>query len=240
MSAISRSTSRTSDALSPRDEPARESARPAQQAHPSWQFHDQFDLWIEWMERDSSGVWHAAQPVTHRTFRTREDTLKHAERVIQRGEFPMERAMPVTLVRNRREALLAAFREAEGDGVTLIRDLTFPVGEYGLSVRVTRERQAQPVRAAFASAANPLRSLIGQPVKLTVLIEHPYDVLSRAQGTLDLSDRAARIGEDTQLFSASAQVSGLPYQSATVTVPRGLLKKPLLYRFERVTEGDES
>lgn len=239
MSAISRTTSRTD--TTPREDLSRDvPARPAAQPHPSWQFQDQFDLWIDWMERDSSGAWHPAQPVTHRTFRTREDTLRHAERLLQRGEFPMERAMPVTLVRNRREALLAAFREAEGDGVTLIRDLTFPVGEYGLSVRVTRERQAQPVRAAFASAANPLRSLIGQPVKLTVLIEHPYDVLSRAQGPLDLSDRAARIGEDTQLFSASAQVSGLPYQSATVTVPRGLLKKPLLYRFERLPEGDES
>ncbi|GGR79507.1 hypothetical protein [Deinococcus sedimenti] len=234
MSAITRPAAHTSDVHTREDGSAARSAQP----HPSWQFRDSFDLFIQWMERGPAGSWHPMQDATHHTFRTREDTLRSAERLIARADFPVERAMPATLLRNRRDALLTAFREAEGDGVTLIRDLTFPVGEYGLSIRVTCERQAQPVRAAFSSAANPLRSLIGQPVKLTVLIEHPYDVLSRAQGLLDVSDRAARIGEDTQLFSASAQVSGLPYQSATVTVPRGLLKKPLLYRFERVPHTD--
>ncbi|MVN85532.1 hypothetical protein GO986_01995 [Deinococcus sp. HMF7620] len=205
------------------------------QTHPSWREQDHYDLWVEWQQRDSGGRWHPHQPVTHRTFRTREDTLLHAERLINRGDFPMQggsSAAPVTLLRNRRAALLTAFREAEGDGVTLIREALFPVGEYALSLRVTCDRVADPVRAAFASAANPLRSLAGQPVRLTALIEHPYDVLARAEGVLELGERTARLGTDTQTFAAGATVQGVPYRSATVTVPRGLLKKPLLYRYE--------
>ncbi|MBZ9712797.1 hypothetical protein [Deinococcus multiflagellatus] len=214
---------------------------PAIQAHPSWREHDHFELWVEWQQRDSAGRWHPHQAVTHRTFRTREDTLLHAERLIGRGDFPMEGGSPapVTLLRNRRAALLSAFREAEGDGVTLIREVRFPVGEYALSLRVTCERLASPVRATFSSAANPLRSLAGQRVKLTVLIEHPYDVLVRAEGPLDLGERAARVGTEAQTFAPGASVTGVPYRSATVTVPRGLLKKPLLYRYELAAEAAE-
>ncbi|UBV43460.1 hypothetical protein LAJ19_04400 [Deinococcus taeanensis] len=242
MSAITR-TSRAHDAQPVREDLGRDAAtRDAlaratpTQPHPSWRFQDHFELWADWLERDSAGQWTPVQNVLHRTFRTREDTLRHAERFLSRGEFPLDRASltPVALLRNRRDALLSAFRGAEGDGVTLIRDLIFPVGEYGLSVKVTRERQAQEVRAPFASAANPLRSLTGQPVRLTVLIEHPYDVLSRVDGPLDVGERAARVSEDTQLFAPGAAVTGVPYRSATVTVPRGLLKKPLLYRYERL------
>lgn len=203
-------------------------------AHPSWRFQDRFDLWVDWLQRDSSGHWKPFQSVLQRTFKTREDTLLHAERFIGRGEFPMKSssAAPVTLLRNRREALLKAFREAEGDGVTLIREIQFPVGEYALSVKVTRERVAEEVRANFASPANPLRSLAGQDVKLTVLIEHPYDVLSRAEGHLEIGERAARLGSEVQTFPAGATVTGVPYRHATVAIPRGLMKKPLLYRYE--------
>ncbi|PTA67354.1 hypothetical protein C8263_13230 [Deinococcus arcticus] len=215
--------------------------RPASavQAHPSWREQEHYDLWVEWQQRDSAGRWHPHQPVTHRTFRTREDTLLHAERLINRGDFPMQggsSAAPVTLLRNRRAALLSAFREAEGDGVTLIREALFPVGEYALSLRVTCERVADPVRATFASAANPLRSLAGQRVKLTVLIEHPYDVLTRAEGLLELGERTARIVTEVQTYAAGAAVQGVPYRNATVTVPRGFLKKPLLYRYELAAE----
>ncbi|GGR49556.1 hypothetical protein GCM10008959_08560 [Deinococcus seoulensis] len=209
--------------------------------HPSWRFQDHFELWADWLERNSAGQWQPHQSVMQRTFRTREDTLLHAERFITRGDFPMGHgnATPVTLLRNRRESLLAAFREAEGDGVTLIREVIFPVGEYALSLKVTRERVAEPVRTTFGHAANPLRSLAGQPVKLTVLIEHPYDVLERASGHLNLGDRAAQVGAHTQEFAAGTPVTGVPYRHATVSVSRGLLKKPLLYRYEVVEPDPE-
>ncbi|WP_291429553.1 hypothetical protein [Deinococcus sp.] len=247
MSAITRTNSRgdTPDregaGRDARTEYGRAEQSPALPAHPSWRFQDYFELWADWLERNSAGHWQPHQSVMQRTFRTREETLLHAERFITRGDFPMGRgnATPVTLLRNRRESLLAAFREAEGDGVTLIREVIFPVGEYALSLKVTRERVAEPVRTTFSSAANPLRSLAGQPVKLTVLIEHPYDVLERAVGHLNLGDRAAQVGTHTQEFAPGTVVTGVPYRHATVSVPRGLLKKPLLYRYEVVEPGPE-
>ncbi|MFC3834676.1 MULTISPECIES: hypothetical protein [Deinococcus] len=235
MSAITRPSGRE-DGFNGRDEPARPA--PVAAPHSSWRFHDRYDLWVDWLQREHH-AWAPYQNVLHRTFRSREETLLQAERFISRGEFPMQRgakgmagAAPVTLLRNRREALLAAFREAEGDGVTLIREVQFPIGEYALSVKVTCERIAGEVRATFASAANPLRSLGGRPVKLTRLIEHPYDVLGRAEGTLELLDRGVRLGGDLSEFAGSVTVTGVPYLHATVAVPRGLLKKPLLYRYE--------
>ncbi|PNY82796.1 hypothetical protein CVO96_01210 [Deinococcus koreensis] len=212
-------------------------------AHPSWRFLDRFDLWVDWLQREG-GVWKPHQSVLHRTFKTREETLLHAERFIGRGDFPMQSATgssaaPVTLMRNRRDALLRAFREAEGDGVTLIREVQFPVGEYALGVKVTRERIAEEVRAPFGSAANPLRSLSGRAVRLTVLIEHPYDVLTRAQGSLEVTDRGARLGAETQDFAAGVSVVGVPYRHATVAISRGLLKKPLLYRYELAEAAGE-
>ncbi|GAA0499523.1 hypothetical protein [Deinococcus depolymerans] len=249
MSAITRTNNRGTPEGDPtrRDPQARHEQRQDQTersgaslpTHPSWRFQDRFELWVDWLERDSGGHWNPHQSVLQRSFRTREDTLLQAERFIGRGDFPMNggSATPVTLLRNRREALLAAFREAEGDGVTLIREVIFPVGEYALSLKVTRERLADPIRASFGSAANPLRSLAGQPVKLTVLIEHPYDVLERAGGLLTLGDRAAQVGAHTQDFAAGTPVTGVPYRHATVSVSRGLLKKPLLYRYE-VMEPD--
>lgn len=251
MSAITRTNNRgtTPDGDTGRDAQPRHEQRhdpaarhaPTLPTHPSWRFQDRFELWADWLERDSGGHWKPHQSVLQRSFRTREDTLLHAERFINRGDFPMSggSATPVTLLRNRRDALLAAFREAEGDGVTLVREVIFPVGEYALSLKVTRERLADPIRATFGSAANPLRSLAGQPVKLTVLIEHPYDVLERASGHLDLGDRAAQVGAHTQEFAPGTPVTGVPYRHATVSVPRGLLKKPLLYRYEVVEPGPE-
>ncbi|MFC4639777.1 hypothetical protein [Deinococcus hohokamensis] len=233
MSAITRGT--PDDSRREREDLGREAAGPARAApHPSWKFQDRFELWIDWMARDSAGHWHPHQSVLQRTCRTREETLLHAERLIQRGDFPMQgrSAAPVTLIRNRREALLAAFREAEGDGVTLIREVLFPVGEYALSLKVTRERVADEVRTGFAQPGNPLRSLAGQPVKLTVLIEHPYDVLSRAEGILEMGELGARVGQEVLTFQGGAAVTGVPYRQATVAVSRGLLKKPMLYRFE--------
>jgi hypothetical protein len=234
MSAITRPTSRE-DGSTGRDDPARTLSGSA--PHPSWRFHDRYDLWVDWLERDHH-AWSPHQHVLHRTFKSREDTLLHAERFISRGEFPMQRgpkgmagAAPVTLLRNRRDALLAAFREAEGDGVSLIREVQFPVGEYALSVKVTCERIAGEVRATFGSAANPLRSLQGRPVKLTRLIEHPYDVLGRAEGTLELLERGVRLGGELQDFAGGVSVTGVPYLHATIAVPRGLLKKPLMYRY---------
>lgn len=236
MSAITRPTSSREDATTGRDEPSRAASSVA--PHPSWRFHDRYDLWVDWLQREHH-AWTPYQNVLHRTFKSREDTLLHAERFISRGEFPMQRgakgmasAAPVTLLRNRREALLSAFREAEGDGVTLIREVQFPIGEYALSVKVTCERIAGEVRATFGSAANPLRSLSGKPVKLTTLIEHPYDVLGRAEGTLELLERGVRLGGHLQEFEVSATVTGMPYLHATISVSRGLLKKPLLYRYE--------
>ena len=244
MSAITRPTSSREEATAGRDEPAR--TAPGVAPHPSWRFHDRYDLWVDWLERRGH-AWAPHQNVLHRTFRSREDTLLHAERFISRGEFPMQRgakgmasAAPVTLLRNRREALLSAFREAEGDGVTLIREVQFPIGEYALSVKVTCERIAAEVRATFGNAANPLRSLSGKPVKLTTLIEHPYDVLSRAEGTLEVLERGVRLGTQLQDFEGNVTVTGVPYQHATISVSRGLLKKPLLYRYELadVPRGD--
>lgn len=202
--------------------------------HASWKFQDRYELWVDWLQRDSSGRWLPYENVQQRTFRTREDTLLHAERLIQRGEFPMQggRAAPVTLIRNRREALLSTFREAEGDGVTLIREALFPVGEYALSLKVTCERIADEIRTAFGHGGNPLRSLAGQPVKLTVLIEHPYDVLGRARGLLDFHDGALRLDGETFSFPNGAPVTGVPYRNATVAVSRGFMKRPKLYRFE--------
>lgn len=247
MSAITRASGRD-DGGQGRDEQGRPDAGlPGAQggvsAHPSWRFLDHFDLWVDWLQREG-GVWKPHQSVLHRTFKTREETLLHAERFIGRGDFPMKSgsgssAAPVTLMRNRREALLRAFREAEGDGVTLIREVQFPVGEYALGVKVTRERIAEEVRAPFASAANPLRSLVGQSVKLTVLIEHPYDVLSRARGPLEITERGVKLGAELQDFSAGVSVVGVPYRHATVAIGRGLLKKPLLYRYEIVETAAE-
>ncbi|GHF32926.1 hypothetical protein HNQ07_000338 [Deinococcus metalli] len=235
MSAITRPSSRD-DGTTGRDDPAR--AATGVTPHPSWRFHDRYDLWVDWLQREHHG-WTPYQSVVHRTFRSREETLLHAERFISRGEFPMQRgakgmagAAPVTLLRNRRDALLTAFRQAEGDGVTLIREVQFPIGEYALSVKVTCERIAGEVRATFGSAANPLRSLAGKPVKLTRLIEHPYDVLGRAEGTLELLERGVRLGGELHDFAGGVTVTGVPYQHATVAVPRGLMKKPLMYRYE--------
>jgi hypothetical protein len=64
------------------------------------------------------------------------------------------------------------------------------------------------------------------------MIQHPYDVLSRAQGLLDIGDRSARVGSEVLTFPVGVSVTGVPYRSVTVAVPRGFLKKPLLYRFE--------
>lgn len=208
------------------------------EAHPSWQYQDRFELWVDWMQRGSGGHWQPHEPVLQRTFRTREETLLQAERFIRRGDFPMGQrstggtTAPVTLMKNRRTALLDAFREAEGDGVTLIREVVFPVGEYALAVKVTRERLPDEIRTSFEQEANPLRSLVGQQVKLTVMIQHPYDVLSRAQGLLDIGDRNARVGSEMLTFPVGVSVTGVPYRSVTVAVPRGFFKKPLLYRFE--------
>lgn len=237
MSAITRPNSLTGEGAS-REDLGRPAAAPVS-AHPSWRFHDRFELWVDWMQK-AGGTWAPLQNVLHRSFKTREDTLLHAERVIGRGEFPLKAGAgaPVTLLRNRREALLRAFREAEGDGVTLIRELVYPVGEYALSVKITRERAAQEVRSTFGHAASPLRSLAGRQVKLTVLIEHPYDVLSREGGVLELGERAARVGAEPHEFAPGAPVTGVPYRHATVQVSRGLTKKPLLYRYE-LSEGGE-
>ncbi|MFB9993580.1 hypothetical protein ACFFLM_16585 [Deinococcus oregonensis] len=216
----------------------RAAAGAATGAHPSWQYQDRFELWVDWMQRGSGGHWQPHEPVLQRAFRTREETLLQAERFIQRGDFPMgERSTrgttaPVTLMKNRRTALLQAFREAEGDGVTLIREVVFPVGEYALAVKVTRERLPDEIRTTFEQDANPLRSLVGQQVKLTVMIQHPYDVLSRSEGLLDIGDRSARVGSEGLTFPVGAAVTGVPYRTVTVAVPRGFLKKPLLYRFD--------
>lgn len=237
MSAITRPSGRE-DGFTGRDDPARPA--PVASPHPSWRFHDRYDLWVDWLQREHH-AWSPHQNVLHRTFKSREETLLYAERFISRGEFPMQRgakgmagAAPVTLLRNRRDALLAAFREAEGDGVTLIREVQFPIGEYALSVKVTCERIAEEVRATFGSAANPLRSLSGRPVKLTRLIEHPYDVLGRAEGTLELLDRSVRLGSELNEFNGGVIVTGVPYLRATVAVSRGLLKRPLMYRYELI------
>lgn len=241
MSAITRGT--PDDTRREREDVGRETATgPARAvAHPSWRFQDRFELWIDWMVRNSAGQWHPHQGVLQRSYRTREDTLLHAERIILRGDFPMQgrSVTPVTLIRNRREELLAAFRAAEGDGVTLIREVLFPVGEYALSLKVTCERVADEVRTSFAHAGNPLRSLAGQSVKLTVLIEHPYDVLSRAEGVLEMGELGARVGSEVLTFQGGAGVTGVPYRHATVAVSRGLLKRPMLYRFEILQAPDE-
>lgn len=251
MSAITRRNNRGEESTTNREEPLGREAAPRASgvsAHPSWRFQDRFDLWVDWLQRDGGGHWKPFQSVLQRTFKTREDTLLHAEKFIGRGEFPMKSgpsrnavAAPVTLLRNRREALLQAFRQAEGDGVTLIREVQFPVGEYALSVKVTRERVADEVRANFSSAANPLRSMAGKQVKFMLLIEHPYDVLARGEGTLEIGERAVRLGGELQDFPPNASVTGVPYRQATVAIPRGMMKKPLLYRYE-IAEGtqDES
>jgi hypothetical protein len=238
MSAITSRTGPQSSEPQTQKEIAERGATAAAGAHPSWQYQDRFELWVDWMQRGSGGHWQPHEPVLQRAFRTREETLLQAERFIQRGDFPMGQrstggtTAPVTLMKNRRAALLGAFREAEGDGVTLIREVVFPIGEYALAVKVTRERLPDEIRTAFEQDANPLRSLVGQQVKLTVMIQHPYDVLSRAEGILDIGDRSARVGGEVLTFPAGAAVTGVPYRTVTVAVPRGFMKKPLLYRFD--------